>query len=408
MFISKWINISFFNLFLVALLGFTLRYKIAFSLPWLDQKNVLHSHSHFAFSGWVSHILMVLLIYYLGLKLGEQIYSRYRLLLYANLITSYGMLISFILQGYAFYSISFSTLSIFVFLLFAIYYWKDLSRISGNPVSHKWFKWALIFGVISALGPFALAYQMVQKLADQDWYLGSVYFFLHFQYNGWFLFAGMGLLADKLEAFDGAGMKLRTAFYLFCAACVPGYFLSVLWMPFVNTIYYLLLAAVFAQLAGWVLILQVVIKNIGGIKNQFSKPGRLLFVLSALAFTIKLILQSGSIHPQLSQLSYGFRPIIIGYLHLVLLGVTTIFILAYVTSLKLILTSKLMLGGLYLFVAGVIINELFLMIQGVAALSYKVVPHIQLLLFGASTILLAGIGILFIASLNRKPLAEKK
>src|SRR6476661_6308785 len=139
MFIANWIRISFFNLLLVAVLGFTLRYKIAFSLPWLDQKNVLHSHSHFAFSGWITQVLMVLLISYLSLKLGEQIFSRYRWLLYANLLISYGMLVSFIFQGYAFYSICFSMLSIFVYFAFAVYYWKDLIRIGGDPVSHQWF-----------------------------------------------------------------------------------------------------------------------------------------------------------------------------------------------------------------------------------------------------------------------------
>lgn len=404
MFISRWIKVSFFNLLLVAFLGFTLRYKIAFSLPWLDQKNVLHSHSHFAFSGWITQVLMVLLINYLGRRLGDEIFEKYRWVLNANLITSYGMLVAFIFQGYAFYSICFSTLSIFVFIAFAVVYWRDLDTIGGNPVSHKWFKWALIFGVISSLGPFALAYQMVQKLADQDWYLGSVYFFLHFQYNGWFLFAGMGLFADQLEGSEGAQKKLRLAFYLFCLACIPAYFLSILWMPFVNNIYYFLIAAVIAQLAGWVLILQVVSKNKARLSSEIPKLGRVLLMLSALAFTIKLILQSGSIHPELSQLSYGFRPIIIGYLHLVLLGVTTIFILGYILSVKLLVISKLMIAGVYIFVSGVIINELLLMVQGVAALLYEVVPHVQFMLFGAAIILLGGIGILFAASFRRKEL----
>ncbi len=404
MFISRWIKISVFNLFLVAFLGFILRYKIAFSLPWLDQNNVLHSHSHFAFSGWITQVLMVLLIYYLSRRLGDEIFEKYRWILNANQITSYGMLVAFILQGYAFYSIFFSTLSIFVFIAFAVVYWRDLDTIAGKPLSHKWFKWALIFGIISSLGPFALAYQMIQKLADQDWYLGSVYFFLHFQYNGWFLFAGMGLFADQLEGFEGAQKKLCLAFYLFCLACIPAYFLSILWMSFVNTIYYFLIAAVIAQLTGWVLIMQVVAKNKARLRSEIPKLGRVLLMLSALAFTIKLILQSGSIHPELSQLSYGFRPIIIGYLHLVLLGVTTIFILGYILSVKLLVISKLMIAGVYIFVSGVIINELLLMVQGVAALLYEVVPHIQFMLFGAAIILLGGIVILFAASFRRKEL----
>ena len=400
-FLSKWLKVSFLNLFLVSVLGFVLRYKIVFSLPFVDQKNLLHSHSHFAFAGWVSQTLMVLLVYYLSVRLGDKVFARYKWLLYGNLISSYGMLVSFILQGYAVYSICFSTLSIFIFYFFGIYFWKDLNRIGEKSLSPLWFRWALIFGAISSLGPFSLAYMMSEKMADQNWYLSSVYFYLHFQYNGWFLFAGLGLLTDKLAMFNIAPKKLYHAFYLFCAACIPAYFLSVLWLPFVGGIYFLLIAAVVAQLVGWVLILQTIFKNSTLLGTQFSRMTCVLFILSAIAFTIKLILQTGSIHPQLSQLSYGFRPIIIGYLHLVLLGVTTIFIIGYIVSLKLITISRMVIIGTSIFVAGVILNELLLMVQGVAAIVYQVVPHIQIMLFGAAIVLMVGLGTLFIGSLAR-------
>ncbi len=81
---------------LVALLGVTLRYKIAFSLPFIDQQNLLHGHSHFAFAGWVTQALMTLLIGYLSEKTsGRIIFPKYRWILYFNAITAYGMLISF-------------------------------------------------------------------------------------------------------------------------------------------------------------------------------------------------------------------------------------------------------------------------------------------------------------------------
>ena len=400
-FISKWLKISLLNLFLVSVLGLVLRYKIVFSLPFVDQKNLLHSHSHFAFAGWVTQTLMVLLVYYLSVRLGEEIFARYRLLLYANLLTSYGLLVSFILQGYAFYSISFSTLSILVFFFFVINFWKDLNRIREKTVSQLWFRWALIFGAISALGPFSLAYLMSEKMADQNWYLSSVYYYLHFQYNGWFLFAGLGLLTDQLELLKISVKKINYAFYLFCGACIPAYFLSVLWLPFVGSIYYLLIAAILAQLIGWALILETIFKNSAILGRQFPKMAKVLFILSAIAFTIKLILQTGSIHPQLSQLSYGFRPIIIGYLHLVLLGVTSIFIIGYIFSQKFIRVSKSILIGISIFVVGVIVNELLLMVQGVAAMAYQVVPHIQFMLFGAAVVLMVGLGILFFGTLAR-------
>lgn len=399
-FISRWLSISILNLLLVAALGLILRYKIAFSLPFLDQKYILHSHSHFAFSGWITQTLMILMILYLSTTLGKAINNRYKWLLFSNLISSYGMMISFIMQGYGLYSISFSTLNIFVFYSFALYFWQDLNKLIEKSTSILWFKAALIFGVISSFGAFNLAYMMANKMTNQDWYLSSIYFFLHFQYNGWFLFAGMGLLNDKLEIITGERQKLYRAFQLFCFACIPAYFLSILWMDFISNFYILLIAAVIAQLVGWIIILKVYKKGESLINQKITYYGKTLLYLSALAFTIKLILQSGSIHPELSHLSYGFRPIIIGYLHLVLLGVTSIFLLGYIISFELISINKLLITGIFIFVFGVIINELLLMIQGVSALSYTAIPFINEMLLGAAIILFSGILIMLISRLK--------
>ena len=111
-------------------------------------------------------------------------------------------------------------------------------------------------------------------------------------------------------------------------------------------------------------------------------------------------MQSGSLHPQLSQLSYGFRPIVIGYLHLVLLAVTSIFIIGYIVSFEMVKVTKSFLWGIFIFVSGVIINELLLMMQGVCALSYTVIPAINELLLFAAVILLTGIAIAFLSCYN--------
>ncbi|MEP7111566.1 MAG: hypothetical protein ABI760_26460 [Ferruginibacter sp.] len=399
-FLRRWLTVSFLNLLLVAGLGVLLRYKIAFYLPFIQQKNVLHSHSHFAFAGWITQTLMVLLLHYLSLKNGEQVLKKYRWLLYANCITAYGMLVSFIVQGYALFSISFSTLSIFVSYFFATWYWKDLNRMNGKRVSHLWFKAALVFSVISSIGAFGLAYMMANKIMHQNWYLAAIYFFLHFQYNGWFFFAGMGLLVSKLENMGRFVKSMRIAFLLFCFACIPAYFLSALWLPFPRIIYLVILLAVIAQLAGWAMMIKVFFRNRVLISRQFSKFGKLLLLLSAIAFSIKLLLQSGSVHPALSQLSYGFRPIVIGYLHLVLLAVTSIFLIGYIVSFELVAVSGKLITGVFIFVAGVIINELLLMLQGVTALSYNSIPFMNIMLLIAAAILFTGIFIMFISCLK--------
>lgn len=400
-YLSNWLRISFFNLFLVAFLGLILRYKITFYLPFIHQKFLLHSHSHFAFTGWISQTLMVLLVYFLSQKIGEFVFGKYRFILISNLTCSYGMLFSFLFQGYGLFSISFSTISILVFAIFSFYFWRDLSKIKTKNTAILWFRASLLFGLISSLGAFGLSFLMINRISDQNLYLAAVYFFLHFQYNGWFLFAGMGLLADKLYFLDHERQKLKSVFFLFFIACIPAYFLSILWASFSASIYILLIFAVLAQLIGWGFMLNIFFKNKAQISSQLSKNGKILLTLSGIAFSIKLLLQTASIHPALSQISYGFRPIIIGYLHLVLLGVTTIFILGYIISFKLININKILIRGIYLFVIGIILNELLLMLQGLTAMSYSIVPYINEMLFSVAIILLLGSFGIFRSSLKR-------
>lgn len=389
--LRRWLQISFLNLLIVSLLGVTLRYKIAFSFPYLDQKYLLHGHSHFAFAGWITQVLMVLLVQYLSQYKAGNVYKDYHWFLTANCITAYGMLIFFPLQGYGLGSIIFSTLSIFVSYFFAIRYWKDLDNLPNKNTSHYWFKAALLFSVLSSIGAFSLAFMMATKTMHQTWYLAAVYFFLHFQYNGWFFFAGMGLFVSKIEKIFSAGKQLKIIFWLFCLACIPAYFLSALWMPIPVVIYLLVIAAAVAQVIAWFFLVKLMFKNKTTIKLVFNDKGRWLLLLAGLALTVKLLLQLGSTHPALSQLAFGFRPIVIGYLHLVLLGVITIFILGYIISMDFIGRGKYFMPGIRIFIAGIIINEILLMLQGTLGLSYSIVPFINELLLIAALIMFSGI-----------------
>lgn len=398
--IENWIKIALMNLCLVALLGVTLRYKIAFSLPFIDQKNLLHGHSHFAFSGWISQALMALLLYYL-LKQGQaNVLKRYRIILFSNLLTAYGMLISFPIQGYAFFSILFSTLSIFISYVFAIMYWKDLNKLKGIRNPHPWFKAALLFNAISSIGPFSLAYMMAAQIINQKLYLASMYYFLHFQYNGWFLFICLGLFIYKLTEFIGEKKGFKSIFWLFAMSCVPSYFLSVLWLPISTTMYILIIFSVIMQLIGWIWLINIIRVHLSAINHHLSKPAKWLLSLSAFSMTIKLVLQLGSTHPTLSHLAFGFRPIVIGYIHLVLLGIITIFILGFIVSEKLISIQKSVMSGIVIFVSGIFINEVLLMMQGGLALMTISVSHMNVYLFLAAIIMFSGISIILLNNKN--------
>lgn len=383
-----WLKISVFNLMIVAFLGVILRYKIAYALPIVDQKHLLHGHSHFAFTGWITQALMVLLINYLSPN--ETAFKKYKILLYTNLIAAYGMLLSFPVQGYGLISISFSTLSTFVSYAFAVMYWKDLNKMKEQSVAHFWFKAAISFNAVSSLGAFVLAFLIANKVPDQNWYLASIYFFLHFQYNGWFFFACMGLLVGYIFQPNFESKKLKIIFWLFFAACIPAYFLSTLWLAIPLWAYVLIVIAAFAQLIAWFLFIRFIKNYFTLLKNKISLKNNYLLYLSAIALTVKLLLQMGSTVPSLSQLAFGFHPIVIGYLHLVLLGIITLFILGYIFANSYFSVNRITLAGTIIFTSGIIINEVLLMMQGTAAILYKSFSNINDLLFCTAIILFTG------------------
>jgi len=386
----RWLKISLVNLLIVACLGVTLRYKILFALPFIDQKHLLHGHSHFAFAGWITQALMALLVAYLAKQQPTANVKKYIILLYANLFTAYGMLIAFPIEGYGLFSIIFSTAGIFISYAFAFLYWRNLNRTGIRCATHAWFKAAVLFNAVSSLGAFALTVMMVNKVIHQNWYLAAEYFYLHFQYNGWFFFACMGLLTAFVSRNTHAEAALKKIFLLFAFAIGPAYFLSALWMDIPLWIYILVIVAALAQVAGWAWFVILMKRNWHFLKPKISTTSRYILACAAIALTAKLLLQLGSTIPSLSDLAFGFRPIVIGYLHLVLLGVISLFIIGSTFSEDAFRSNKRSITGVFIFAGAVILNEVLLMVQGVAAIMYTSIPYINEMLLLAACLLCTG------------------
>ena len=385
-----WIRISLFSLLVVAGIGCILRYKILYSLPWVDQKHLLHAHSHFAFSGWITQALMAFMVAHLGKQNGTDMFPKYRRLLYANMITAYGMLISFGLQGYGFFSIAFSTFSIFTSWIFAITYWRDLNKIVNYLPSTPWLKVSLLFNALSAVGAFALAFMMIKNINHLDRYLSAVYFFLHFQYNGWFFFASMGLFIHLIGFLEISQQKLKLIFWLFSPACIPAYFLSALWMPIPLWLYWVVIGSAIAQLYGWFILVKLLNQKKELLVTSITIPTKWLLLFSGVALSIKLLLQLGSTLPSLSTLAFGFRPIVIGYLHLILLGVFTLFLLAILLLDQKLAQNRILISGIVIFTTGILLNEILLMTQGVTAIFNTITPFINEGLLFTAAVLFAG------------------
>ena len=118
-----------------------------------------------------------------------------------------------------------------------------------------------------------------------------------------------------------------------------------------------------------------------------------------IAFVIKLLLQCLSTIPSLSQYAFGFRPVVIGYLHLSFLGIITFFILGCINQ-YITLSGK----GVYTFVAGVLITEITLMLQGFEAIGFSVLPYANYILFAAAITMT--VGLIIIVS-KKKPIPKE-
>src|SRR5690606_16723716 len=233
---------------------------------------------------------------------------------------------SFLYQGYGTISIFFSTNSILVVYYFGVQLWRDMQKASFQHSSYKWFKASIIFAVLSSFGIAMLVYLMVTKNVDKNIQQATTYFYLHFQYNEWLIFACIGLLIDLLYQKRIQIKNIDKFFWIYAGACIPAYFLSTLWMHIPLWLYIMVVISGLIILLGWFWFIAEFRKQFHLFLQQASNLAKWLFGLSAIAFTIKVILQAGSTIPSLNNMAFGYRPIVIGYLHLIFLGVITLFL----------------------------------------------------------------------------------
>ncbi|WP_185144790.1 hypothetical protein [Elizabethkingia sp. JS20170427COW] len=381
------LKIALFNFIIVAIYGTVMRYKIAFSLPFVEQKHLQEAHSHFAFYGWVTTALYFLILRNVKNHFPEITLKKYIAIIVLNLIGSYGMLASFTLHGYYWLSIAFSTVSLISSFLYLFVLAYDLK--GKNTSSGKWYLGGLFFALLSSFGVFYLAYSLASKNITQDGYLACTYYYLHFQYNGFFIFACIGLLLEKLTQI---GAKLNEKlnlriFILMFIGCVLGYGLSVLWMKLPLWIFGIIVIGSISQTLASGYLLQWVRKNWTLIKEKWTPFQRFILFYVGFAFTVKILLQLGSNIPALNQFAFGFRNIVIAYLHLVLLMCVATYLLFEVYTDKVFSYNKTLIVGVKLFLLGTFLNELVLGVNGILSIKYIMLPNTQYYLLVISALI---------------------
>jgi len=131
------------------------------------------------------------------------------------------------------------------------------------------------------------------------------------------------------------------------------------------------------------------IKNNKNIK--FSWSTRWLWRFSSIAFVLKIILQMLSTIPYLSHFAFGFRPVVIGYLHLSFVGIISIFILGYINEFIHRFRGNVSGIGAIIFVTGFVVQEIVLMMQGLEAMDVQPIKSANIILFYCAILMAAGL-----------------
>lgn len=358
----RWVTIALVNLMVVALLGLLLRTKLLFPLPGIHFGNWLFAHSHFAFGGWITLCLFTLLTYRL-LPPGSSNKRIYPRLLAGVFITSVGMLLSFPFQGYALFSIIFSTLFIVCTWGFEWVFIRDLLKAGTERSVTLLAGGAMVSLALSAVGPFSLAYMMATHQQDTVLYHDAVYTYLHLQYNGFFTLGVFALFCHHLGPATAEKIRYRFALAL-CAAVLPTLLLSYLWHPSPVIIRVIagagsaLLLLVLARLAEMLRSVKPELYRV----NPFAQR---IGALALIAFALKTIAQLVTIFPAIGQAVFVNRPMIMMYLHLVMLGFVTLYLFAQLFYAGYFTSLKVLAGlGMLVFIVALALNEALLLMQG--------------------------------------------
>ncbi|WP_428740949.1 hypothetical protein [Tenacibaculum sp.] len=176
--------------FLGAIIGLVLRYAFTGSIANFPFKFVLHSHSHVMLLGLLFNALIVLLFTRFTNGIDKTSYLLYIALQVCVAI----LLIGFVLQGYAFVTILFSTIHLWISYWLVIRLWRHLK---GEKTTIVLIKSGIVFHFISSIGPYALGPLMALKMQTSPWYQQAIFFYLHFQYFGSFFLWMLAILFQK-------------------------------------------------------------------------------------------------------------------------------------------------------------------------------------------------------------------
>ena len=399
MFVIKRNKLSFFLPFILfvfsAIYGLIMRWNFVYPFNNFNFKSVVEAHSHVAFLGW-GFLTSILIILKLFIKNNLPFKSVYKITLNISTVSIFLLLISFIINGYGILSIV--LLSVFGIASLVLIF-QLLKDLNNEFYSEKFIRFGCYYYILSSIATWVIPI-IIATQGKSVLYYNTVYFYLHFLYNGFFVFVLFGIFFKVLENQKiNINQKFQQQFFLYLnLACVPAYVLSILWSTtnlWINVIGFL--AGLFQiNSANYLFfILRKVFKQL-----RWSTFSKLLLKFLVAAYFLKVFMQLLSAFPIVIKTALGLKSFfIIGYLHLFTLGFLSVILILFLSQIQVLDFRKMISKtALFIFLLGILITETLLFSQGGMLYFFQTsIPNFSLILLIVTFLMVSGLIAFFIS-----------
>lgn len=396
---KSWILCCFLNFLIASFMGLIMRFSYLFPLN-INYFYLLHAHSHVAMLGWAYLMVYVLIVHFFIPKNKREklIYNR---LFWCTEIAVIGMMVSFPFQGYALFSIIFSTMHILSSYVFCWLVWRD--AFPFKTCNKVLLLTAILFMVFSTFGVWCLGPAISTVGKQSAFYQIAIQFFLHFQFNGWFLIAVLALFIKQFK------YKIETnKFLIFLILLVAG---TILTFAFPLSWYFDDMAlnctnaiGVLFQLVSFIYGYKMLKPQINKFRKNLDQMTKTVYSLAIFSLFLKIAIQSMVLVFDMAEVSHQIRNFVIGFIHLTSLGIITGFLFGILLQNKMISDQSNLFGlGIRSFIFGYSASEILLFLQGLFFYFDKgKLPGYFESIFGMSFLIVLGLFLIVISILNKK------
>jgi len=381
-------------------MGLLMRFSYLFPLKSINYIYLLHAHSHVAMLGWAYLMIYVLVVHFFipKNKSDKPIYNQ---LFWITEFSVIGMMISFPIQGYALFSIVFSTLHILLSYVFCWLVWRDCSI--GRTCDRILLQTAILFMIFSTFGVWCLGPTINMLGKQSSFYQIAIQFFLHFQFNGWFLLAVLALFLKQFKK-KIAVSEFRTFWILLILATFFTVAFPISWYLKSNVLIAINTFGILLQLLSFAYFYKMLKPQIKEFKTNLDSTAKWVYSLALWSLFLKIGIQLMLIFPDLAEVSHQIRNWVIGFIHLTTLGIITGFLLGILIQNKLLPSRSYWFKiGIKSFFLGYVLTEILLFLQGVFFYKSRgLLFGYYESIFGTSIFIVIGLLLIIVSIVNKK------